>query len=117
MTQDEDFKLDTLFLKTSKSTGVLRMPLCELAIKGKINKDRLEDGLLVISVPAEDNSNELEEVSFSHAKFRTFLNQWLTKNVSEFIKAYGTVDDFVIQPEGDNILTVVSEFLKKYEVS
>jgi hypothetical protein len=114
MTQDEEFKLDTLFLKVSKVANPIKMPLCELAIKGKLSKEKLVEGQLVISVPKED-SEETEDLAFSHAKFKTFLNQWLTKNVGEFGKCYGMVDDFVIQPEGENLLAGVYAFLEKYE--
>lgn len=94
------------------------MPLCELAIKGKLLKDRLLEDKIVIAVPSAkgDNGDEAtEELTFSHTKFKTFLNQWWNKNgIEEFGKTYGLVEDFVIQPEGEETLPATATFIEKY---
>lgn len=118
MNSFEGFTQDTLILKVAKSKALIRMPLCELAIKGKLLKDKLLEDKIVIAVPStkDDNGDEVvEELTFSHTKFKTFLNQWWNKNgIEEFSKVYGLVEDFVIQPEGDDMLQATAKFIEKY---
>lgn len=99
------YPIDYVFIKFLESRHPVNIPLCEL-LSGVLVRDKLTSDTVVLYSEGLKEDNEDPLVVITREGFRKHI---------ESILELGPIESYALQPEGENTVPEVNQFLEKFK--